>query len=326
MKVAGQSHKKVRGAAAKNRRDKEIREREEKREKERADAAGRRKGRAERRRGDGRFCSVLWFRLRPVWLIDFVSDSDPSEEPLPHNTPSKDGELSLAPTASQPSPPNFTPIPKPSHHKKTGRPPARRGRVGRNQYTKDRDPRPGATNSPLRSHSHSGDADKSPRYLGNGNGNTSAGNNYNWGPSTENGKPSKPRYMNPNRTTMNDMKRRVSGILEFISRTQVEMAAANGCAEETTATNPSSSPMTRTHSAATLPATNGGSKTISQVPGSHENGSSGGVRDRDAVGEKIPGTGVDVEAFRSLSSVEMMEVLTRGLMRWQGDFGKMGEK
>lgn len=58
-KVAGQSHKKIRGAAAKNRRDKEIREREEKREKERADAAGRRKGRAERRRGDGRFRSIL---------------------------------------------------------------------------------------------------------------------------------------------------------------------------------------------------------------------------------------------------------------------------
>lgn len=61
-KAAGQSHKKMRGAAAKNRRDKEIREREEKREKERADAAGRRKGRAERRRGDGKLRSVVWFR------------------------------------------------------------------------------------------------------------------------------------------------------------------------------------------------------------------------------------------------------------------------
>lgn len=59
LKVAGQSYKKVRGTAAKNRRDKEIREREEKREKERADAAGRRKGRAERRRGDGRFPNFM---------------------------------------------------------------------------------------------------------------------------------------------------------------------------------------------------------------------------------------------------------------------------
>lgn len=122
---------------------------------------------------------------------------------------------------------------------------------------------------------------------------------------------------------MNDMKRRVSGILEFISRTQVEMAAANGRGEEIATTNPSSCPMTRTHSAATLPATSGGSKTAHQVPSSHE---TGGVKDRETIDAKLPGTGVDIEAFRSLSSVEMMEVLTRGLMRWQGDFGKLGEK
>ena len=46
-------NKKIRGAAARNHRNKELREREEQRERERADAAGRRKGRAERRRGDG---------------------------------------------------------------------------------------------------------------------------------------------------------------------------------------------------------------------------------------------------------------------------------
>lgn len=46
-------YKKIRGAAARNHRNKELREREEKRERERADAAGRRKGRAERRQGNG---------------------------------------------------------------------------------------------------------------------------------------------------------------------------------------------------------------------------------------------------------------------------------
>ena len=325
MKNAGQSHKKIRGTAAKNRRDKEIREREEKRVRERADAAGRRKGRAERRRGDGKFRSLFQCRSRSVRLIN-LSDSEPSEEPLPNNTPSKDGEPSLPPAASQASPPNSTPIPKPSHHKKTGRPPARRGRVGRNQYTKDRDPRLDATNSPLRSHSHSGDVDKSPRYLGNGNGNTSAGNNHGWGPNADNGKPSKPRYMNPNRTTMNDMKRRVSGILEFISRTQVEMAAARGRGEAITATKSSSSLMNRTHSTATLAAANGGGKAATQPPDKQESGISGDVQDGDAVGEKPTRTDLDVEAFRNLSSVEMMEALTRGLMRWQGDFGKIGEK
>ena len=49
----GESQKMIRGAAARNHRAKELREREEQREKQKADAAGRRKGRAERRRGDG---------------------------------------------------------------------------------------------------------------------------------------------------------------------------------------------------------------------------------------------------------------------------------
>lgn len=53
LKIAGGGHKMIRGAATRNNRDKEIRDREEKRERERADAAGRRKGRAERRRVDG---------------------------------------------------------------------------------------------------------------------------------------------------------------------------------------------------------------------------------------------------------------------------------
>lgn len=48
------SAKNIRGAAARNHRKKELREQEEKREKDRADAAGRRKGRAEKRRGDGK--------------------------------------------------------------------------------------------------------------------------------------------------------------------------------------------------------------------------------------------------------------------------------
>lgn len=36
--------------------------------------------------------------------------------------------------------------------------------------------------------------------------------------------------------------------------------------------------------------------------------------------------GLNLETFSTLSSVEMMEVLTRGLMKWQGEFGKVGEK
>lgn len=92
------SHKKMRGAAARNHRDKEIRDREEKRERERADAAGRRKGRAERRRGDGISPSLpCWLqvlnrplvRLRPLGRTplsyDFLERRRPSS-PI-HNLP-----------------------------------------------------------------------------------------------------------------------------------------------------------------------------------------------------------------------------------------------
>lgn len=92
-------------------------------------------------------------------------------------------------------------------------------------------------------------------------------------------------------------------------------------------TNPSSRSLTRTHSTVTLPITNGGGKTVAQPLDGHENGLSGSVKDPgNATSESISSTGLDVEAFRSLNSVEMMEALTRGLTRWQGDFGKVGEK
>lgn len=307
-KAPAGSYKKMRGAAARNHRDKEIRDREEKRERERADAAGRRKGRAERRRGD---------------------DSDHSEVPLSRTTSSKGAEPPLPAITSHPPPPVDHPPPKPSHHKKTGRPPARRGRVGRNQYTKDRDPRPSDpihpdnSTSPPRSQSHSRDTEDRPlnpngsgHSIGNGAGGSSNGwtNSHNH----ENGKPSKPRHMNPNRTTMNDMKRRVSGILEFVSRTQVEMATAAAAAgDESTA---ASRNRTRTHSSSTTVMAQDSGKVTGLLDG---NGNSGGSDSRDPIEETL---GLNLETFSSLSSVEMMEVLTRGLMKWQGEFGKAGEK
>ena len=46
--------KRIRGAAARNHRERELRERDKDKDRERADAAGRRKGRVERRKGDGK--------------------------------------------------------------------------------------------------------------------------------------------------------------------------------------------------------------------------------------------------------------------------------
>lgn len=102
---------------------------------------------------------------------------------------------------------------------------------------------------------------------------------------------------------MNDMKRRVAGILHFISHTQVEMAGG-----EPPSTTKSST------STDTPPDTNGGTHNGSDISGKDVNAA---LKDLE---------GIDEEAFAALSSLEMMEVLTRRLIKWQGDYSKPGEK
>ena len=141
------------------------------------------------------------------------------------------------------------------------------------------------------------------------------------------GRPSKPRHMNPNRTTMNDMKRRVAGILEFISHTQVEMAGLDPTVVATTGT--ATSTTTRTNATNTV------------VNNPSEGRAGGGGSGPDFVAKSTQTEtqaqtqlhrvlmdldGVDDGTFAALSSVEMMEALTRKLMRWQGEYGKWGEK
>ena len=108
--------------------------------------------------------------------------------------------------------------------------------------------------------------------------------------------------MNPNRTTMNDMKRRVAGILEFISHTQVDMAgsAIALTTKSSTSTN-------------TPPNSNG----ISKAGELSQKAVNAALMDLDAI---------DEQAFAALSSLEMMEVLTRRLMKWQNEYGKWGDK
>ncbi len=102
---------------------------------------------------------------------------------------------------------------------------------------------------------------------------------------------------------MNDMKRRVAAILEFISHTQVEMATHS----DTQSSNPT-------------PPDSGASSN-----GKEAEGSGGVMLQKLLEGQRI----LDEEGgegFATLSSVGMMEVLTRRLMRWQGEYGKWGEK
>ena len=109
---------------------------------------------------------------------------------------------------------------------------------------------------------------------------------------------------------MNDMKRRVAGILEFISHTQVEMAGLD-------------TPIT------VLTNHENGNKTSNAVKSlpSHANNTSNGMAVAKGASRILQDLdSVDPDTFMTLNSVEMMEVLTRRLMRWQGEFGKWGEK
>ncbi|OJJ57036.1 hypothetical protein ASPSYDRAFT_59453 [Aspergillus sydowii CBS 593.65] len=262
-------------AASRGQRDKDVKEPDDQ-EAEQTEAASRRKGRSDRRKGEVNRAQG--------------ADSDHDIVASPIKATANEPELPQpGPDISIPSLDSAPPRPS---TRKSGRPPARRGRVGRNQYTRDRDLNGTGTdsntgNSPRRGQSLETAAD-SPRI-----GTISTPVN-----GTDTGKPSRPRYVHQ-RTTMNEMKRRVAAILEFISRMQVEMAVAG---ESTT-------PPERANGT--------DQQTIGdQLESILSKGAEEGSTD-NTDGEKD---------FRALSSVEMMDVLTRHLLKWQQEYGKFGER
>ena len=207
------------------------------------------------------------------------------------------------PEPSQASPNTPTPqepTPARPSTRKSGRPPARRGRVGRNQYTKDRDTNGTGTESPRRGQSHDIGGD-SPRVGYSGIN----GIHVNGG---DTGRPSKPRHMHPQRTTMNEMKRRVAAILEFISRMQVEMAVASENASTPTGNGDRSQGLLLKSMVDQID---------NAMPSTISDGGESAPTDNGDVGEKD---------FKDLSSVEMMDVLTRHLLKWQQEYGKFGER
>ena len=206
--------KRIRGAAARNHKEKELRD---ERERLRAEAANKRKGRADRRRVDGMSYPQP---MGNVFLPTF-SDSDPSEEPpvMGRTAANKTSD----PTSQPPDPPASSQVGQPdaspasqsqsTSHKKGGRPPhGRKGKLGKNQYTRDKDQNDGDEQSPGRSQS---------RDVGRGDEN---GHNSNSRTTNSDGKLGKSKSNSGTKITMLDMKRKVSAMLDFISRTQLEMA------------------------------------------------------------------------------------------------------
>lgn len=254
----------------------------------------------------------------------------PAETPAPEGPEPAATTITITPATS-----------KASASRKSGRPPARRGRLGRNQYTRDRDrerdrePPDDANvadiNTPRGSQQAGTGADAdspiavAPTGPNGTQGRDSQREQHQQGQQTqsnhqnhhtdtrtpiggggsgvggggESGRPSKPRYMNPHRVTMNEMRRRVAGILEFISRMQVDMAV-NG--ERTTPPEP-----------------------VAPAPAD----ASAGTGDAGAGAVSAPAGSTEERAerpFNELSSVEMMDALTRNLLKWQQEYGKYGEK
>ncbi|KAJ4341208.1 Histone deacetylase complex subunit [Didymella glomerata] len=180
---------KPRGAAARSQREKEQREKE--REQERTEAANRRKGRAERRKAD--------------------ESEAPEATPTPTEEP-------VAPTlltvSAPPEAPMETSKPAPTP-RRGGRPPQKsRGRLGRNQYSRDAlsaangvSPATELANSPQPSGTN-----------GNSNGHESSDG------TTGHNKTTKSKNSRLHKLSWNDIMRPAGAMQSYIAQRQVEMA------------------------------------------------------------------------------------------------------
>lgn len=260
---------KPRGAALQSHREKELREREKEREREKQAAANRRKERAGRRRADGMLPCLLS-------VSPFETDSNglsvDSDLPEPSEAAAEDAPPQ--PETVEPQPPD-TPVPTPLptvSHKKSGRPTQRRGRLGKNQYTREQNnhsasPHRNHDNSPLSPASHIANGHDS---TGNGSDGTIS-------------KQSKARFSRLEKTSWNEI-RRPAGIMQnYITQKQIEMAG-----EKTTVA-----------AAATVQtlAVVANEKSIAKTEG-------GSMDD-------------DLEKFKTMSTLEMMDYLSRDLVLWQ---------
>lgn len=240
----------------------------EERERQRQEAADKRKGRAERRRAE---------------------DSDPSEE-----TPAVPAKpvaaesietpiVAETPVVEEPTPdtPPATLPPSGSTSKRGGRGHPKKGKA-RNQLTRERETDNG--DSPARSMSR--DIQK--------NGDDVAAHSKVTG-EHRNGK-AKPALSH--KLSMVDMKRRVGAIMDFISRTQVDLAAetfpfSNGISGQVSPQKPST------------PCTNGHADAQSTL---EVNGTAGELSQE--------------KHFNELNCMEMMDILTRDMVKWQSQYSR----
>lgn len=270
---------KPRGAAARSQQERILREQKEK-ERERAEAAGKRKGRAERRRAED---------LEADAARDAAHDAEPQEIEPPTN---QTRETPTAPATNSKKPG------KSGGSKRGG------NRIGRNQYTRDRDinsvdktpASPGRNGA--RNHKDK-DEEGSPVNGMDTAANGSGSDVPATGRGAKNGK--KMGVSKLDKISWKDMNGTASHMLEYISRVQVEMAS------EKTTTTTSAMAVVKT-----LQVVNGGSPEKTTTV----DGDSTLAKASDGKEENYDG----------LNSLEMMDVLTRNLVLWQQSFGEHRDK
>ncbi|KXJ93930.1 hypothetical protein Micbo1qcDRAFT_231539 [Microdochium bolleyi] len=260
------THKRSRNALRNQRERAERDERREEQERKRAEAASKRKGRADRRRGDE----------------DDPSDEAPSTIRGGNSRSTESAQPADPPPSSAP-PPDSPPLAEPpasSHKKKLTSQPKKKGR---NQYTRDREQ--DHEESPARS---------VPREMSR-NGDESTAHNKTFGPESGSKQGARSKGSMNSRVTMGDMKRRVNNILEYMSRTQVDLV--NEPLQDSNQTTPHNE------------VANGRAET--KVNG--DSVGNGSPRKKEAA-PLIEAT------FKDLSCVEMMDALTRDLVKWQQEY------
>ncbi|KAK3354740.1 hypothetical protein B0H65DRAFT_417120 [Neurospora tetraspora] len=305
------------GAAGRTLRTEKTTEREE-RERQRAEAANKRKGRAERRRADGTEATTLVKTSE----ADMDTDSDPSDElPLAARAAVNKTPATTTPAAAttaattatttttatpgapeepveQEEQPPAVPEPPPASQSTPEDPPAAatptakidkkrsHKKKGRNQYTRD-DNEP----SPARSQSGEAPAEVPPPPKPSKAEEKTTGH----------GKHGKNKGGMSSKITMTDMKRRAAALLDFISRTQVELAGESPSDDDKTNGN-SVTPQVTSNSekpslATGIVGVNGSTPSVVMT--------SEGQLEKD---------------FKELNCVEMMDSLTRRLVKWQQEY------
>lgn len=96
--------------------------------------------------------------------------------------------------------------------------------------------------------------------------------------------------------SMLDMKRRVGAIMDFISRTQVDLAAEGSIGSNSNSTSGEASPQ--------------------KTPSAQLNGEAEMAAEGDGQNGVVP----TEKDFKGLNCMEMMDVLTRDMVKWQNQY------